>query len=79
LHNNVFSFIDLYHLTLWRPVAFGDFRKKTLKHMWLRGNFSGLVCSTDLIKVSKDAASLLVCTWKNIFCLGGSFFLWVTS
>jgi len=38
--------------------------------MALRGNFSGPVCSTDPVKVSKDAASLLVCTRKNIFCLG---------
>jgi len=26
-------------------------------------------------KVSKDVASLLVCTRKNIFCLGGAVFL----
>jgi len=42
--------------------------------MALRGNFSGLECSTDLVKVSKDAASLLVCTRKKIFCLGSVFF-----
>jgi len=29
-------------------------------HVALRGNFSGPVCSTDLVKVSKDAASLVV-------------------
>jgi len=40
----------------------------------LRGNFSGPVCSTDLVKVSKNAASLLVCTRKKIFCLGGAGF-----
>jgi len=39
----------------------------------LRGNLSGLVCSTDLVKVSKDAASLLVCTRKKNFLLGGFF------
>jgi len=39
----------------------------------LRGNFSGPVCSTDQVKVSKDAASLLVCTQK-IFLLGGCGF-----
>jgi len=27
-------------------------------HVALRGNFSGLVCSTDPVEVSKDAASL---------------------
>jgi len=42
------------------------------------GNFSGSACSTDPVKVSKDAASLLVCTRKKIFCLGAGI-LWVTS
>jgi len=37
--------------------------------MALRGNFSGPVYFTDPIKVSKDTASLLVCTQKN-FLLG---------
>jgi len=41
--------------------------------MALRGNFSGLVCSTDPVKVSKDTASLLVCT-RKIFLLGGCRF-----
>jgi len=43
--------------------------------MALRGNFSGPVCSTDLVKVSKDAASLLVCTRKKIFAWGVRFFV----
>jgi len=38
--------------------------------MALHGNLSGPVCSTDLVKVSNDAASLLVCTQKNFFSLG---------
>ena len=42
--------------------------------MALRGNSSGPVCSTDPVKVSKDAASLLVCTRKKIFCLGAAGF-----
>jgi len=33
----------------------------------LRGNFSAQVCSTDPVKVSKDAASLLVSTQKKFF------------
>jgi len=41
----------------------------------LRGNFSGPVCSTDPVKVSKDAASLLVCIRKKIFSLGAAGFL----
>jgi len=39
--------------------------------MALRGNFSGPVCSTDPVKVSKDAASLLSLHSKKIFLLGG--------
>ena len=42
-------------------------------HMALRGNFSGPVQVTDLVEVSKYAASLLVCTQKN-FLLGGCGF-----
>ena len=42
--------------------------------MALCENFSGPVCSTDLVKFSKDAASLLVCTRKNFFLLGGFVF-----
>jgi len=41
--------------------------------MALRGNFSGLVCSTDPVKVLKNTASLLVCT-RKIFLLGGCGF-----
>jgi len=47
--------------------------------MALRKNFSGPVRVTDLVEVSKDAASLLVCTRKKIFWLGVADFLWVTS
>jgi len=31
-------------------------------------------CSIDPVSVSKDAASLLVCTQKKIFCLGSAGF-----
>jgi len=45
-------------------------------HVALCGNFYGPVCSTDLVKVSKDAASLLACTRKKKVSLGGcSFFV----
>jgi len=30
---------------------------------------------TDLVEASKDAASLLDCTRKKLFCLGGAVFL----
>jgi len=54
-------------------------KKNAYTHVALRGNFSSPVCSADLVKGSKDAASLLVCTRKIFFCFGGAGFLWVTS
>jgi len=64
------------HLTLWHPAAFGDFRvKNTEMHVALCENFSSPVSATDLVKVSKDAASLVACTRKRIFWLGGADFL----
>jgi len=65
-------------LTLWRPAAFGDFRKKNTKsHVALRGNLSDPVNATDPVKGSTDAASLLVCTRrkKNFFLGGCGFFV----
>jgi len=50
-----------------------------LTHVALRGNFSGLVCCTDPVKVSKNVASLLVCTRKKVFWLGNAGWLWVAS
>jgi len=44
-------------------------------HVALRGNISAPVWVTDLVKVSKDAANLVVCTQKKNFCLGGAGFL----
>jgi len=47
-------------------------RKKTAgPHVALRGNISALVSVTDLVEVSKDAASLVVCT----FGWGRGFFV----
>jgi len=45
----------------------------------LRVNISTSVQVTNLVEVSKDAASLVVCTRKKIFCLGDAGFLLVTS
>jgi len=53
----------------------GIFEKNTETHVALRGNYSAPVWVTDLVKASKDTASLLVCTRKKIFCLGGADFL----
>jgi len=55
-------------------------RKKTAgSHVAWCGNISTPVGVTDLIEVSKDTASLVVCTRKKIICLGPAGFLWVTS
>jgi len=51
-------------------------RKKTAdSHVALRGNISALVRVTDLVEASKDTASLVVCTRKKFFWLGGAGFL----
>jgi len=42
-------------LTLWRLVAVGYFHKNTTEtHVALRGNFSGPVSATNLVKSPKD-------------------------
>ena len=41
--------------------------------MALHGNISALVRVTDLVEVSKDAASLVVCTRKKFFWFGCGF------
>ena len=61
-------------LTLWRPAEKGDFQKNTETHVALHGNYSVPVRVTDLVDVSKGAASLLVCTRKKIFWLGDANF-----
>jgi len=51
-------------------------RKKTTGlHMALSEIITTPVRVTDLVKVSKDAASLVVCTRKKIFWLGDASFL----
>ena len=48
----------------------GFLEKNAWTHVALRGNFSAPVCSTDLVKVSKNAASLVGYIRKKFFCLG---------
>jgi len=43
-------------------------------HVALRRNISAPVRVTDLVKASKDTASLLVCTRKKIFASRERFF-----
>jgi len=52
-----------------------DSKKTADSHVTLHGNFSAPVWVMDLVKVSKDAASLAVCTRKKIFWLGDAGFL----
>jgi len=50
-------------------------RKKTAGlHVALRGNISTSVRVTDLVEVSKDVASLVVCTLKKFFGWGMQVF-----
>jgi len=52
----------------------GFLKKNTEMHVVLSGNYSAPVRVTDVVKVSKDAASLLVCTQKENFLVGGCEF-----
>jgi len=63
-------------LTLRRPASFEDSRAKTTgSHVALLTHNSGGESGRELFKGSKDVASLLVCTHKKIFWLGGADFL----
>jgi len=51
-------------------------RKKTVgSHVALPGNISAPVQVTDLVKVSKDVASLVVCTRNKLRGWGRGFFV----
>jgi len=58
-------------LTFLRPAEIRNSRAKTTgSHVALRRNFSGPVIATDPVKVSKDTASVLICTRKIFFGCG---------
>ena len=68
--NNWTSTMRIISFNTLASARIRGFSKKNAKtHVALHGNFSGPVYSTDQVKVSKDTASLLVWTWKKIFCL----------
>ena len=50
-------------------------KKRAGSHVALHGNISVPVWVTDLVEMSKDTASLVVCTRKKFFCLGDAGFL----
>jgi len=63
-------------LTLWHPASFRDFPQK--KHLNARGfadEYLRFCSSSDLAKLSKHAVSLVDCTRKNFFFLGGAGWL----
>ena len=68
------NFNSLASARIW-----GFSEKKRLNARFFAQEFlrSGMLYS--LVKVSKDVASLLVCTRKTIVCLGVAGFLLVTS
>jgi len=62
-------------LTLWRLDGFGDFRKKNSSFRLLyQCPSSSANCARELFYGSNGSASLVDCTRKKIFCLGGTFF-----
>jgi len=63
-------------LTLWRLGGFGDFRKKnrSFRLPYQRPSASA-DCARELFNGSNGSASLVDCTRKKIFCLGGVVFL----
>jgi len=74
---SIFQFVHLYWcyglicFTLWHPAKKRGFSEKnTEMHVALRRNYSNPIWVTDLVEVSKDAASLLVCAQKK-FLVGG--------
>jgi len=64
---------NIFRLTPWEPVykyIIPGFRPKTSSfRLPYQRHSSSANCARELFKSSKDLASLLVCTWKNIFWL----------
>jgi len=68
-------FCIIFLLTLWRPAAFGDFRKKRLNTHGIAGEFiqsSMLYRPGKSLKRRSKSSSLHL---KKIFCLGDAGFL----
>jgi len=70
-------------LTLWEP-AYGIFvlgfrpKNNSFRLPYQRPS-SSADCARELFKGSKGSASLVDCTRKKFFWLGGADFLWLTS
>jgi len=63
-------------LTPWRLGGFGDFRKEN-SSFWLpyQRPSSSTDCARELFNGLNGSASLVDCTRKKNFCLGGAVFL----
>jgi len=68
--NKNLAYINTFALGLIQAVH----AKTAGSHVALRWNFSGPVSATDPVKISKDLASLEVCTRKKFFGWGVRFF-----
>jgi len=78
-----FFHADDFILTFWEP-AYDTFVPRfwpKSSSFWLpyQHHSSSVDCARELFKGTNRSASLLVCTWKQIFWLGVADFLWVTS
>jgi len=63
-------------LTPWRLGGFGDFRKKNSSfRLPYQRPSSSADCARELLNGSNGSVSLVDCTRKKIFCLGGAGFL----
>jgi len=61
-------------LTLLCPACFENFYEKNVSHMALQEHNSSAENRRELLKGSKDSASLLVCTQKELFGWGVRIF-----
>ena len=60
----------------WRMGGFGDFPKKNSNfRLPYQRPSSSAYCARELFNGSNGSASLVDCTRKNNFCLGGAGFL----
>jgi len=64
------------HLTLWHPGGFSSFHKKSSSfQLSYQRPSSSAHCARELFNGSNGSASLVDCTQKKRFCLGGVGFL----
>jgi len=80
--NTILTIFNPFHSIMWyrnintltSGLIQAVYKKTAGSHVALRGNISTPVRVTDLVEVSKDVASLVVCTQRK-FLVGGCSFL----